>query len=184
MLKKPALKYVLSVLMIFVAAFVVIVALQPSDFRVTRSAAIAAPPEAVFSQVNDLHRWETWSPWAKLDPAAKGSYEGPAVGVGAAFSWSGNSQVGEGRMTITESRPNDLIRMNLEFIKPFKATNITEFTFKPEGNRTVVAWTMSGKNNFISKAVGLFMDCDKMVGGQFEKGLAQIKSIAEGATKS
>jgi len=183
MLKKPVLKYVLSALMVIVAAFVVIVALQPSDFRVTRSATIAATPEAVFSQINNLHRWEAWSPWAKLDPAAKNSYEGPAAGVGAAFSWAGNSQVGVGRMTITESRPNDLIRMNLEFIKPFKATNITEFTFKPEGNLTVVTWTMAGKNNFISKAIGLFMDCEKMVGGPFEKGLARIKSIAEGATR-
>ena len=177
MLKKPVLKYVLSALMVIVAAFVVIVALQPSDFRVTRSAAITAPPEAVFVQVNDLHRWEAWSPWAKLDPAAKNSYEGPAAGVGAAFSWAGNSQVGVGRMTITESRPNDLIRMNLEFIKPFKATNITEFTFKPEGNLTVVTWTMSGKNNFLSKAVGLFMDCDKMVGGEFEKGFENLKTV-------
>ena len=179
MRKKPVLKYVVSALVVIVVAFVVIVALQSPDFRVTRSAAIAAPPEAVFSQVNDLHRWEAWSPWAKLDPTAKNSYEGPAAGVGAAFSWAGNNQVGEGRMTITESRPNDLIRMDLEFKKPIKASNITEFTFKPEGNLTVVTWTMSGKNNFISKAIGLFMDCDKMVGGQFEKGLAQIKSIAE-----
>lgn len=181
--KKPVLKYVVSVLMVIVVAFVVIVALQKSDFRVTRSATIAAPTEAVFVQVNDLHRWEAWSPWAKLDPTAKNTYEGPAAGVGAAFSWPGNRQVGEGRMTITESQPNDLIRMNLEFIKPIKTFNITEFTFKPEGNLTVVTWTMSGKNNFISKAIDLFMDCEKMVGGPFEKGLAQIKSIAEGATR-
>ncbi len=180
--KKPVLKYVVSALVVIVVAFAVIVALQPADFRVTRSAAIAAPPEKVFSQVNNLHQWEAWSPWAKLDPAAKNTYEGPAAGVGAAFAWSGNRDVGEGRMTITESRPNEMIRMNLEFIKPFKATNTTEFTFRPEGNQTVVTWTMSGKNNFISKAIGLFMDCEKMVGGQFEKGLAQMKSIAEGAT--
>ena len=182
--KKPVLKYGIRALLVLVVGFAAIVALQPSDFRVTRSATIAAPPETIFSQVNDLHQWEAWSPWAKLDPAAKSSYEGPAAGVGAAFSWAGNNQVGEGRMTITESRPNDLIRMNLEFMKPFKATNITEFTFTPEGKRTVVAWTMSGKNNFISKAIGLFIDCDKMVGGSFEKGLAQMKSIAEGAAKS
>jgi uncharacterized protein YndB with AHSA1/START domain len=182
MRKKPVLKYIVSALVVIVVAFSVIVALQPSDFRVTRTATIAAPPEAVFVQVNNLHRWEAWSPWAKLDPAAKNTYEGPAAGVGAAFAWSGNRQVGEGRMTITDSRPNEAVRMNLEFIKPFKATNITEFTFKPEGSQTVVTWTMSGKNNFISKAIGLFMDCDKMVGGQFEKGLAQMKSIAEAAT--
>lgn len=181
--KKPVFKYVGSALVAVVVAFVVLVASRPSDFRVTRSASIAAPPEAVFSQVNNLHRWEAWSPWAKLDPAAKNAYEGPEAGVGAAFSWSGNREVGEGRMTITESRPNERIRMNLEFEKPFKATNVTEFTFEPEGNRTVVRWTMSGKANFISKAIGLFMDCDKMVGGQFEKGLGNMKAIAEGTAR-
>ncbi len=176
------LKIILIALAVIVVVFVAIVAVQPSDFRITRSATIAAPPEAVFAQVNGLHNWEAWSPWAKLDPAAKNTYEGPAAGVGAAFTWAGNNKVGAGRMTITESRPNESVRFKLDFLKPFKATNTAEFTFKPEGNQTAVTWSMYGKNSFIGKAVGLFINCDKMVGGQFEQGLAQMKSVAEAAS--
>src|SRR5713226_7353069 len=176
------LKIILIALAVIVVLFVIIVAMQPADFRITRSAAIAAPPEAVFAQVNDLHNWEAWSPWAKLDPAAKSTYDGPAAGVGAAFAWSGNNKIGEGRMTITESRPNELVRFKLDFLKPLKGTNTAEFTFKPEGNQTAVTWSMYGKNKFLSKAVGLFMNCDKMVGGQFEQGLAQMNSVTEAAT--
>ncbi len=176
------LKIILVSIAVIVVLFVIIVAMQPADFRVTRSATIAAPPDAVFVQVNDLHNWEAWSPWAKLDPAAKSTYEGPAAGVGAAFAWSGNNKIGEGRMTVIESRPNVLVRFKLDFLKPFKASNTAEFTFKPEGNQTAVTWSMYGKNNFLSKAVGLFMNCDKMVGGQFEQGLAQMNSVTEAAT--
>jgi uncharacterized protein YndB with AHSA1/START domain len=170
---------ILIALAAILVVFVIIVAARPSDFRVTRSATLPASPEAVFAQVNDLHAWEAWSPWAKMDPTAKSTYEGPATGVGAAMSWAGNNKVGEGKMTITESKPNELIRFRLEFLRPFKATNIAEFTFKPEGNQTVVTWSMSGKNNFMFKAVGLFMNCDKMVGSEFEKGLANLKSVIE-----
>jgi hypothetical protein len=162
-----------------VGAFAAIVARRPSEFRVARSTTIAAPPSAVFAEVNDFHRWEAWNPWGKIDPAMKQSYEGAPAGTGAIYTWSGNSKVGEGRMTLTESRPNDLIRINLEFFKPFRATNTTEFTFKPEDQQTAVTWTMMGKNNFMAKAVHLFMNMDKMVGGQFEKGLAQMKSVVE-----
>ena len=176
------LKIILIALAVIVVVFVAIVAVQPSDFRISRSATIAAPPEAVFAQVNGLHNWEAWSPWAKLDSAAKSTYEGPAAGVGAAFTWAGNNKVGEGRMTITESRPNESVRFKLDFLKPFKATNTAEFTFKPEGIQTAVTWSMYGKNSFIGKAVGLFINCDKMVGGQFEQGLAQMKSLAEAAS--
>jgi len=133
--------------------------------------------------VNDFHNWEAWSPWAKLDPAAKATFEGPSTGTGAIFKWVGNKEVGEGSMTITESRPSDLIRIKLEFLRPFEATNSAEFTFKPEGNRTAVTWSMEGKNNFIAKAVCLFMNMDKMVGGQFEQGLAQMKAVVEAAPK-
>jgi uncharacterized protein YndB with AHSA1/START domain len=177
------LKIFLIALAVIVVLFVIIVAMQPADFRITRSATITAPPEAVFAQVNDLHNWEAWSPWAKLDPAAKSTYEGPAAGVGAAFAWCGNNKIGEGRMTITESRPNELVRFKLDFLKPFKASNTAEFTFKPEANQTAVTWSMYGKNNFIGKAIGLFMNCDKMVGGQFETGLAQLNSVTETATR-
>jgi hypothetical protein len=161
--------------------FAVIVALQSSEFRVERSASISAPPRAVFAQVNDFHNWEAWNPWGKLDPAMKQSYEGAPAGTGAIYRWNGNKEVGEGRMTIIDSRPSDLIRINLEFFKPFAATNSTEFTFKPAGDRTAVTWSMTGKNNFMAKAVHLFMNMDKMVGAQFEQGLAQMKSVVEGS---
>jgi hypothetical protein len=114
-----------------------------------------------------------------MDPACKNTYEGPPAGTSANFAWAGNKKVGEGRMTITESQPADLIRIRLEFLKPFKATNTAEFTFQPEAGQTVVTWSIFGKNNFMGKAFGLIMNYDKMVGGDFEKGLASLKSIAE-----
>jgi uncharacterized protein YndB with AHSA1/START domain len=174
------LKKILVGLAILVAAFVGVVAVQPSEFRVARSASMAAPPAAVFAQVNDFHNWEAWSPWAKLDPAAKTTFEGPSSGTGAIFRWAGNSDVGEGSMTITESRPNDLIQIQLDFVKPFAGTSDVEFTFQPEGDETKVTWTMAGTNNFMAKAVSLFMDCEKMVGDMYDEGLANLKSIVEG----
>lgn len=167
-----------------IGAFLVIVAMRPSDFRVERSAVVSAPAPVVFAQVNDLHNWDAWSPWAKLDPAAKQTFDGPRAGTGAAFAWVGNSQVGEGRMTITESRPSELIRFRLDFVKPFAGTNTAEFTFTPQGDQTAVTWSMSGRQNFMAKAFCMFMSMDKMVGGQFEQGLAQMKSMAEAANKT
>jgi polyketide cyclase/dehydrase/lipid transport protein len=168
---------------VIVVVFVIVVALQRSEFRVARSATISAPPPAVFAQVNDFHKWEAWNPWGKIDPAMKQTYEGAAAGVGAIYTWTGNNEVGEGRMTITESRPSDLVRIKLEFFKPFAATNTAEFTFKSEGNQTAVTWSMTGAKNFMAKAIHLFMNMDKMIGGQFEKGLAEMKAIAEATAK-
>jgi uncharacterized protein YndB with AHSA1/START domain len=161
----------------------VIIAGRPDDFTVVRSTTIAAPPATVFEQVNDFHQWDHWSPWAKLDPACKNTFEGAPAGKGAGFAWDGNKKVGAGQMAITESQPVNLIRINLEFLRPFKATNTTEFTFKSEGNGTLVTWRMFGKNNFMSKAFGLFVNCDQMVGKDFEKGLAQMKSVTETGAK-
>ena len=175
------LAYILLALAALVIIFVAVVASRPSDFKITRSARMSAPASAVFDQVNDFHNWEEWSPWAKLDPACRNTFDGPRAGKGAGFAWSGNKKVGEGRMTITDSRPSDLIRINLEFFRPFKATNTAEFTFNPQGNQTTVTWSMSGNANFISKAFGLFVNCDKMIGKEFEKGLASMKSIVERA---
>jgi polyketide cyclase/dehydrase/lipid transport protein len=172
-------KKILITIGVIVVVFLIVVALQPAEFRVVRSANMSAPPAVVFAQVNDFHKWGVWSPWEKLDPALKRTYEGPSEGTGAIYRWAGNNQVGEGSMTITESRPSDLIRIKLEFLKPFASTADTEFTFKPEGNQTAVTWSMAGKNNFMAKAMCLFMNMDKMVGGQFEQGLAQMKSLAE-----
>jgi hypothetical protein len=130
--------------------------------------------------VNDLRKWEEWSPWAKIDPACRMSYDGPpAGGVGQIMAWDGNKQVGAGRMTITESRPAELVRFKLEFLRPFVATNTAEFTFVPKGEQTEVTWSMSGNKNFMFKAFGLISDMDKMVGKDFEKGLAQMKAVVE-----
>ena len=177
-------KKILIGIAVVIVVFLVVVAFQPSDYRVSRSASIAAPPAAVFPHVNELKKWEPWSPWMKLDPNARSTFEGPPAGKGAAMSWAGNNQVGEGKMTITESKPNELVQFHLEFYKPMAGTSEAEFTFKPEGNQTVVTWSMTGKNNFIAKAMCLFMNMDKMVGGEFDKGLASLKSIAGSAPKN
>ncbi len=173
------LLYSLIALGAVILVFLIVVAMQPDEFRVARSTKIAAPSSAVFAQVNDFHNWEAWNPWGKLDPAMKQTYEGAPAGVGAVNSWNGNAQVGEGRMTITDSHPSDLIRIKLEFMRPFAATHTAEFTFKPEGEQTAVTWSMAGKKNFISKGIGLFMSMDKMIGDQFDKGLADMKSVVE-----
>jgi len=176
---KSRLVVILTVFFIIIIGFMAIVAMQPSDFRVTRSINIHAPPEVVFAQVNDLHKWEGWSPWLKVDPAMKQNYEGAPAGVGAIYNWDGNMEVGAGRITVIESRPNEFIRLKLEFFKPMKGVNTAEFTFKPEGDQTVVTWTMFGECNFIAKVFQIFVSMDKMVGEQFEKGLASMKTIVE-----
>jgi len=177
------LKKILIGIAAVIVLFVIIVAVQPAQYQVTRSATIPAAPSVVFEHVNDLHKWDAWSPWAKLDPAMKTTFEGPQSGAGASYSWVGNKQVGEGKMSITESRANELVRLKLEFIKPFASTAMTEFTFKPEGEHTSVTWSMSGEKNFMSKAFCLFMNMDKMVGGDFEKGLTGLKSAVQVAAK-
>jgi len=175
------LDIILILVAIAIIIFIIAAAMQPSDFRVTRTATISAPASAVFAQVNELQKWDAWSPWAKLDPDARNSFEGQASGVGAIMRWAGNNKVGQGSMTIMESRPDEFIRFKLEFLKPFAATNTAEFTFTSENDLTTVTWCMYGKNNFMGKAMGLIMSCDKTVGGQFEKGLLALKSVVEEA---
>lgn len=169
----------LIVIAVIVVLFLVLVAMQPSEFHVARSTTISATPAAVFAQVNDFHQWEEWSPWSRIDTNAKTSFEGPTAGTGAIFRWSGNKDIGEGSMTITESRPDETIEINLEFIKPFAGTNDVEFTFKPESDGTAVTWSMFGENNFSAKAIGLFINCEKMVGDKYEEGLASLKMVVE-----
>lgn len=178
MFKKISL-VVVPVLLISFLVFAIVVALQPDEFVVTRSGTIEAQPAAVFPYVNDLRKLNEWSPWARLDPNIKNEFSGPEAGEGAKFHWVGNENVGEGIMTITESRPHEQVTLNLEFIKPVAATNTTRFTLKPEGEKTVVTWTMSGKNNFMGKAFCMVMNMDKMIGEQFEQGLANMKSLVE-----
>jgi hypothetical protein len=170
---------ILIAVVIVVLGLAAYVATRPGEFQVVRSATFAAPAPAVFAQVNELKKWEAWSPWAKKDPQMKQSYEGPAAGAGAVTSWVGNKDVGEGRMTIVESRPAELVRFKLEFFKPFAATNSAEFTFKEQGGRTAVSWSMSGQNNFVGKAMSVVFDFDKMIGADFEAGLASLKTIVE-----
>ncbi len=177
----PIVKKILGVATALVIVFAVAVNLQPAEFRVVRSTTIAALPAEVFARVNDFHNWDEWSPWAKLDPAAKLTFDGPRAGAGAIYAWSGNDKIGEGRMTVTESQPNELIRIKLDFIRPFESSCTTEYTFKPEGKQTVVTWTMFGEKDFFSKVFCLFMDMDKTVGGDFEKGLSQMKAVTEAA---
>lgn len=180
MLKKVLLS-VAAIVAVSVIGFVVVVAMQPSEFHVERSATMAAPPDTVFAQINDFHKWDAWSPWLKIDPSAKTSFEGPSSGEGAVFRWAGNADVGEGNMTIVESRPNERVRINLHFIKPFEDTAPTEFVLKGDGNQTTVTWTMDGRNNFLSKIFCLFMSMDQMIGSKYEEGLANMKAIVETA---
>jgi hypothetical protein len=177
------IKLIAIALVIIVVAFVVVVTMQPAEFRVSRGITMSAPAPAAYVLVNELHNWEKWNPWQKLDPAMKMTFSGPPAGPGAAYAWVGNKDVGEGRLSIMESRPNELVKIKLEFVKPFTATNTAEFTFKPEGSQTAVTWSMAGEKNFISRAVGLFLNMDKMVGDQFEKGLADMKAAAEAAPR-
>ncbi len=165
------------------ALLLVVISLQPATFHVERSVAIAAPPEAAFAQVNDFHAWRAWSPWEKLDPTLKRTYDGAPAGVGAKYAWVGNKEVGEGRMTIEESTPTK-IAIKLEFLKPFQATNTATFTFAKTGEGTKATWAMDGNNNFISKAFHLVMDMDKLIGRDFERGLLAIKTAAEAAPKA
>ncbi len=168
---------------VVVVVFLVVVMMQPTDFRVVRTARIKGTPAAVFAQVNNFHNWPGWSPWEKLDRESKKTFEGPEEGKGASYSWNGNNSVGEGKLTITDSKPNEQILMQLEFKRPFVCNNDTEFTFKAEGDETVISWDMSGKNNFMAKMMGLFMNMDNMVGGQFEEGLENMKKIVETEAK-
>jgi polyketide cyclase/dehydrase/lipid transport protein len=171
------LKKILIALAAIVVLFLIVVAMQPADFTVERTATMAAPQADVFAQVNDLHKWDAWSPWAKLDPDAKMTFEGPEAGQGAAMTWAGNDKVGEGKMTLVESRPNEALKV--DFVKPFEGTSTSAFAFKPEGDQTAVTWSMSGHRNFIAKAFCLVMNGEKMIGDDLEKGLAQLKTVAE-----
>ena len=173
------MKKILTVLLLIIAIFVGVVMTRPNTVHVERSTSIAAAPEAVYANVVDFHRWPAWSPWEKLDPNMKKDYEGAGSGVGAAYHWAGNDKVGEGRMTIAEADPARKVGIQLDFIKPFAATNTATFAFTPSPAGTDVVWAMDGQHNFISKAMCLFVSMDQMVGKDFETGLAQLKTVVE-----
>jgi uncharacterized protein YndB with AHSA1/START domain len=174
------LKWTFLLVILIVAGLAAFVAVQPSHFEVQRSTEIEAPPAAVFEQVNDFHRWDAWSPWAKLDPNAKTTFEGPNFGDGAKFSWDGNDKVGAGKMTIVDSKPPESIKIKLEFLRPMVGNDDVLFTFVPIGTgKTKVTWKMSGEKDFMAKGFFLFVDCDKVIGPDYEKGLANLKAVVE-----
>lgn len=164
---------------IVVVVLVAVVATRPARFRVERSATVAAPPAAVFAHVNDFHAWGAWSPWEKIDPGMQRTFGGAPAGAGSTYAWSGNHEIGKGRMTIERSDPPRLVAIRLEFFEPMAATNAATFTFVPVPAGTQVTWAMEGENSFVGKAVSLVMDVDAMVGDHFERGLATLKGIVE-----
>jgi uncharacterized protein YndB with AHSA1/START domain len=175
------LKKIAIVSLVLVALFIAVVATRPSHFHVERSVSISAPPEVVFAFINDFHHWSAWSPWEKLDPGMKREYSGSAQGVGARYDWVGNDDVGSGSMRIEDSQAASRLRIALEFKAPFEAQNEASFRLTPEAGATTVTWGMDGENNFMFKAVGLFMNMDEAIGKDFQEGLSNLKRLAEAA---
>jgi uncharacterized protein YndB with AHSA1/START domain len=171
-------KIVLTLLILIVVC-VAYINTRPASYHIERTARINAPVATVFPLINDLHQWRTWSPFEKLDPNMKKTFSGPDSGAGAVYAWSGNAQAGEGRMTITDSKPYELVVMKLEFMKPMAATDKAMFRLAPDGDGTRVTWSMDGTHNFLGKTFSMFMNMDKMVGGSFEEGLAKLDTIAQ-----
>ena len=178
MLKKIAVTLFL-VITVSVIAVLSIAATRPAAFHVERSLSMAAPPEAVYAVLNDMHRFHEWSPWEKLDPAMKVEFGGPATGVGSSLSWVGNKEAGEGRMTTTDATPPTSLTWKLEFLKPFQSENMVHFAIAPESGGSRVTWAIDGNNNYVSKVMCMFVSMDAMMGKDFEAGLASLKQIAE-----
>jgi hypothetical protein len=169
----------LLIVAIIIIAILAMAAFRPNEFSVVRSADFRATPEVIFQNLNDFKRWATWSPWEGRDPNMQRNYSGTPLGKGTKYAWIGNKQVGEGNMEITRSNPSTSIELNLNFEKPFKASNVTEFTLVPKGDVTKLIWEMRGPTPFMMKIMHLFMDFDKIIGKDFEQGLANLKSVVE-----
>jgi len=172
-------KKIAIVVAVLIAALLVFAATRPDTFRVQRAASIKAPPEKVFALLNDFQRWEAWSPWEKKDPAMKRTFSVVTSGKGAQYAWEGNKDVGQGRMEIAESVAPSKVAIELDFVKPFEAHNTVEFTLEPKGEATNVTWAMQGDTPYLAKIVHVFLNMDKMVGKDFEAGLANLKTLAE-----
>jgi hypothetical protein len=173
------LKKIAIVVVVALAAVLAVAATKPDTFRVERSVSIKAPPEKIFPLLDDFHNWTAWSPWEKKDPLMKRSHSGAPRGKGAAYAWEGNNAVGSGRMEIAESSPPSKVTVDLYFLKPVEAHNVADFTLKPEGGTTNVTWAMHGHSPFLSKVMQVFLSMDRMVGQDFEAGLANLKAAAE-----
>jgi uncharacterized protein YndB with AHSA1/START domain len=177
---------IVTILIVIAVAFAAVLAYaasKPDTFLVRRSASIAAPPEKIFPMIDDLRAQSTWSPFEK-DPNMKRTHSGAPRGKGAVYAWDGNRQVGAGRIAITESMPSSKVVLLLDMVRPFKAHNTVEFTLDRIGAGTTVTWVMQGRQPYMAKVMGLFVDCDKMCGGMFEEGLAKLKALAEGEPAS
>ena len=173
------IKTIAMVLALLIAALLIYAATKPDSFRIERGATIKAPPEKIFALINDFHQWEAWSPWEKIDPALKRIYSGAANGVGAVYEWSGNKDIGQGRMEIVESVPSAKVMLKLDFVTPFEAHNKADFTLAQQGDETKVTQAMYGPSPYISKLMTIFFSMEKMVGKKYEEGLANLKAIAE-----
>jgi uncharacterized protein YndB with AHSA1/START domain len=169
---------IIIAVLVALAVILLYAASKPDTFGVQRSTTIVAPPEKIFPLINDLHAHTTWSPFEK-DPAMKRTHTGAPAGKGAVYEWDGNRQVGSGRIAITDSAAPSKVAMRLEMFRPFRADNVVEFTLEPQGNPTRVTWAMRGQQPFMAKLMSTFINCDKMVGSQFEEGLAKLKTLAE-----
>jgi hypothetical protein len=170
---------IVIVVVALIVAILAYAATRPNTFRTQRSITIAAPPDKVFPFINDFHKWTAWSPWEKLDLELKRTYSGASQGKGTTYAWEGNKNVGTGRMEVLESVPHSKILIKLDFVKPFEAHNHAEFTLTPHAGSTQVTWAMYGPQLFMMKVMGFFCNPEKMVGGQFEKGLTDLKALAE-----
>jgi uncharacterized protein YndB with AHSA1/START domain len=170
---------IVVVVLIVVAGILIYAATRPDSFRVQRSASIKAPPEKVFPLISDLKAWTSWSPYEKKDPAMKRSFGPVTAGKGATYAWEGDKNVGQGRMEILEATPPGKVVIKLDFLKPFEAHNTAEFTLAPKGDTTLATWAIYGPSAFVTKVMGLFLDMDKMIGKDFESGLADLKTLAE-----
>lgn len=174
MIKKLAIALAVIVLAILAYA-----ATKPDTFRVERSTTIKAPPEKIFALINDIHNWQTWSPYEKKDPNMKRTFSGAASGKGAIYEWQGNDDVGQGKMEITEINPPTKVIIALHFIKPFQGDNTAEFSLEPQGNSTKVTWAMYGPNTYMCKIMQTFLDVNNMCGKDFDNGLAALKATSE-----
>jgi carbon monoxide dehydrogenase subunit G len=172
-------KVIVIALVVVIAGILAIAATRPDTFRVERSTRISAPPEKIFHYVNDFHQWGVWSPYEKLDPAMQRIFRGSVAGKGAVYEWDGNGKVGKGRMEIVESADPGKIVIKLDFVGPIEGHNTASFTFRPVGSATQVTWSMDGPAPYISKVMGLIFNMDKMIGGEFEKGLANLRAVSE-----
>jgi uncharacterized protein YndB with AHSA1/START domain len=170
---------IVIILLVAIAAVLVLASRKPDTFRIERAVTIKAPPDRIFALINDFRNWTSWSPWEKMDPALKRSYGGAPAGPGAVYEWEGNKKVGKGRMEIVDAVPSRAVTIKLDFLKPFEAHNIAAFTLAPQGDATLVTWAMHGPLPYIGKVMHVFMNMDRMVGKDFEAGLANLKAAAE-----